>query len=118
MSQPTMIVPDMCRMHQLLLVRQVGFGPEDPWRALIVMAQVALLQGATADPACHKRIGGDLLRLSEIGCLACFKPDCFGEIVQAAQTGEIGAIKRLGESWVRRADEAADTKDHETPAGS
>jgi len=101
-DKPTIHVPDMCRMHQRLLVHQVHYRPIDPWRALIVMAQVALFQAATADPYFHERTGGDLQRIGEIGCLACFKPDAFGEIVEAAKNkDDRGAIKRLGESWVK-----------------
>jgi len=59
---------------------------------------------ATADDTFYDRIGGDLQRIGEIGCLACFKPDAFGEIVEAAKRERRhgGTIKRLGESWVRR----------------
>ncbi len=93
-------VPDMCRKHQALLVSQVGVGPEGPWRSLIIMAQIALFQGATVDPVFHERTGGDLTRINEIGCLACFKPDRFGEIVAVAQHNP-GDLKALGESWVK-----------------
>lgn len=99
--QPQIVVPEMCRMHQHLLVTQVGIPESGPWRALIVMAQVTLFQAATADPVFYNRIDGDLKRIDEIGCLACFKPDAFGEIVEAAKK-EPGAIKKLGESYVER----------------
>lgn len=103
MSGPTIHVPDMCKTHQSLLIHQAGYTIEEPWRAVIVMAQIVLFQAATADPEFHNRTGGDITRTSEIGCLACFKPDAFGEIVEAAKNKEdMGAIKRLGESWVER----------------
>jgi hypothetical protein len=100
-NQLRIVLPDMCQRHQSLLVRQAGISPSGPWRALIIMAQMALFQGATADPSLHARIDGDLSRLGEVGCLACFKPDRFGEIVEAAKSREPGAIKALGESWVK-----------------
>jgi hypothetical protein len=102
-SEPPINVPDMCKLHQSLLVQQAGYSRNDPWRSLIIMAQMALFQGASADPAFWQRIGDDLKRISEIGCLACFKPDRFGEIVEAAKLKDAGAIKRLGESWVKGA---------------
>ena len=99
-NEPRIIVPDMCRMHQSLLVHQAGVPESGPWRSLIIMAQIALFQGATADPTFHERLGGDLNRIGEIGCLACFTPDRFGEIVEVAKSTDAGAIKRLGELWV------------------
>jgi len=91
----------MCQKHQALLVQQVGIWPNGPWRALIIMAQIALFQAATADPTFYPKIGGDLDRIGEIGCLACFKPDAFGEIVEAAKGPDRGAIKALGEKWTK-----------------
>ncbi len=95
----------MCDLHQSLLVQQVGVPESGPWRALILLAQITLLKGATADPALYDRIGGDLGRLGEVGCLACFRPDYFGAIVQAAIDDEPGGFKRLTDSWL--ADELA-----------
>lgn len=95
----------MCQTHQYLLVHQAGFTETDPWRALIIMAQIALFQAATTDPQLHERTGGDITRVGEIGCLACFKPDAFGEVVEAAKSPDRGAIKRLGESYLERAKE-------------
>jgi hypothetical protein len=92
----------MCRTHQHLLVSQVGIPESGPWRALIIMAQLTLFQAATADPTFHQKLSGDLGRIAEIGCLACFKPDAFGEIVEAAMSSDKGAIKRLGESYVQK----------------
>lgn len=106
---PEIQVPNMCRLHQSLLVLQTEYAPTDPWRALIIATQIALFQAATADDGFYARVGGDLGRIGEVGCLACFKPDAFGAIVDVAQrTRDLGAIKRLGESWVKdaRADRA------------
>lgn len=103
--QPRINVPDMCPLHQSLLVHQAGYTRDDPWRVLVIMAQIALFQAATCDATFYERVGGDLGRIGDVGCLACFKPDAFGEIVEAAKNkADRGAIKRLGESWVARKD--------------
>lgn len=101
MPNPQITLPELCKLHQRLLVSQAGYSEKDPWRALMIATQIALFQGATADPATHERIGGLIERLPELGCLACYKPDKFGEIVEVAKTHDIGNIKKLGESWLR-----------------
>lgn len=106
-DKPTIHVPDMCKTHQSLLVHQAKYSRQDPWRALIVMAQIALFQAATADDYFYERVGGDIRRIGEVGCLACFKPDAFGEIVEAAKSHDPGAIKALGESWLKKKQNAA-----------
>lgn len=99
----TIQVPDMCKLYQSLLIHQAKYSRTDPWRALIVISQAALFQAATADPLLHERIGNDITRITEIGCLACFKPDAFGEIVEAAKDKhDTSAIKCLGESWIKK----------------
>ena len=108
MSGPTITLPDMCRTHQALLVKQLGYGPQDPWRALLVAAQIALFQGATTDPKVQTELGGDATRLQELGCLGCRKPDLFGALIDTAQKAfprkaRLGAIKSLGERWVSEA---------------
>lgn len=96
-------VPSMCQKHQRLLLGQIGVGPDGPWRAHIVVAQIALFQGTTAHPDTYHRIGGDVQRIAELGCLACFRPDTFGAIVQAFQDGGMAAVKALGERLVQEA---------------
>ncbi len=100
-DQKPLEVPQMCARHQSLLVHQVGVPPTGPWRALIVMAQVALFQAVSTDKAAWEQSGGDVTKLSRLGCFACFKPDAFGEIVKTAIKGE--SIKALGERWVKEA---------------
>lgn len=102
-KHPTLMIPDLCQTHQYLLVKQAGYGPGDTWRALIVASQIALFQAATCDPKTHERIGADILRLPELGCLACYKPDAFGSIVEVAKTHDLKDIKDLGESWINEA---------------
>lgn len=100
---PRVDVPQMCEKHQRLLVTQAEHGPRDPWRALILMAQVALFQAATADAKTRERLGGQIARIHELGCLACYKPDAFGEVVEAAKSNVPGALKALGDRWVAEA---------------
>ena len=99
-DNPVIQVPDMCQKHQALLLHQVGIGPEGPWRSCIIACQIALFQGTTAHPDTYARIGGDVLRIQELGCLACFRPDTFGEVVAAYQEGGIAATKALGERLI------------------
>ncbi len=98
------MVPDMCKTHLALLVHQAGYGPNDTWRAVIIAAQIALFQAATCDPRIQKESGGEVENLTKLGCLACQKPDSFGEIVEAAKTHDLGNIKRLGERWISEAE--------------
>lgn len=98
-EKPLVNVPNMCKKHQSLLIHQVGIPETGPWRSLIIMAQIALFQAATVREGMYEKIDGDITRLSEIGCLACYMPDRFGEIVDAAQNQR--SIKELGESWVK-----------------
>lgn len=103
-EQPKICVPDMCQKHQRLLLDQIGIGPDGPWRSHIIVAQIVLFQGATAHSDTYERIGGNVLRIAELGCLACYRPDTFGEIVQAFQQGGIAAVKALGEGYVEPAE--------------
>lgn len=96
-------VPSMCATHRALLVRQMGYGPDGPWMALEVMCTIALFQAATADAKVYAEIDGDLKNLTRLGCLACRKPDAFGEIIDAGQKHGLSAIKALGEKWVKDA---------------
>lgn len=100
MDKPRIEIPDMCQKHQSLLVHQAGYKETDPWRALIIMSQITLFQASTADPNLHKKLGGNIENIKNMGCLACFKPDVFGEIVEAAKSKDTGAIKKLGESYL------------------
>jgi hypothetical protein len=93
-------LPEMCGTHQSLLVQQTGYGPNDTWQALIMISQIALFQGASVDPKVYAECGGEITNFEKLGCLACRKPDLFGEIVEVAKTKNLGKVKELGESWV------------------
>ena len=104
-NQARIALPAMCQTHQALLVHQCGYGPQDPWRALLIATQIALFQGATTDPKVHAEIAGKIEGVSRLGCLACRKPDLFGTLIDTVQRtfpreAHIGAIKQLGERWV------------------
>lgn len=102
-SEPVEL-PNMCRTHQVLLVRQCSYGPDDPWRALYIASQIALFQGITCDPNVIDEAGGQVENLSRLGCLACRRPDLFGQLIDTVRRtplwAHIGAIKRLGERWI------------------
>ena len=102
-EQPQIMMPNMCPMHQWLLVDQAGYGPDDVWQALIIVSQIALFQAATTDPRIQRELEGDIEKLPALGCLACQKPDAFGTIVEAAKSHDLGDIKRIGERWVSEA---------------
>lgn len=83
--------------------------------ALEIATQIALFQACTVDDRIWKKLDGNLDRFHEVGCMACAKPDAFGEIVQVACDGDvkadvIGAIKKLGEQWLADARAAASRK--------
>lgn len=73
----------------------------------MIATQVALFQGATVDPKVHADMGGKVENMNALGCLACRKPDLFGTLIDKAQKtrhrDRVGAIKALGEQWVRDA---------------
>ena len=101
-TQPTIQMPPLCNTHRALLVKQCCYGPADPWQALEIATQIALIQGATCDSKVYAEIGGDITRLVTIGCLACRKPDLFGHLVDKVQrtfprSAHVGAIELLGE---------------------
>ena len=104
-KQASVMLPDMCKTHQVLLVKQCAYGPQDPWRALLIATQIALFQGATADQKVRAETGGKVENFGRLGCLACRKPDLFGALIDKVQgtfprDAHIGAIKALGEQWV------------------
>ena len=98
-KEPAIKMPDMCDKHQYLLVHQARYSKRDPWQALIIAAQIALFQAAMTHKRTHDLTGGDVNRLSELGCLACYRPDAFGEIVEEAKSHDLKRIKALGEGW-------------------
>jgi len=82
-----------------------GFGAVGWARGTVLVGSpIALFQALTCDDKVHREVGGDALKIGDLGCAACVKPDAFGQIVDVAQRagkdGAIGAIKRLGEAWV------------------
>jgi hypothetical protein len=100
MSEKPVDLPNMCEKHQALLLQQSGYGPDSPWRAVLIIAQVTLFQMTSTDPKVYERVGGDVHRFHELGCLACLHPDYFGEVVEAAKDPNPGAMKALGERYI------------------
>lgn len=101
-DRPLITLPELCKLHQRLLIEQTGYTRDDSWRSLMIMTNLALFQASTADDTFYDKLGGNLDRIAEIGCLACFKPDKFGEIVDTVIHKGQSAIKALGESWLVR----------------
>lgn len=103
-DDPKIMLPELCQTHRVLLVQQTSFGPNDAWRALELATQVVLFQGATCDPKVYEEAGGDVTKIAKLGCLACRKPDLFGQLVQEVQFAgkeqAVGALKALGEKWI------------------
>ncbi len=93
----------MCQRHQRRLVDAAKLGPEDPWRSLVIVAQIVLFQSATANDATYTRLNADITKIASLGCLACYNPEAFGEVEQAAKANDLGALKALGERWLREA---------------
>lgn len=98
-------LPQMCNKHRHLLFVQCGYSEKDPWMALELASSIALFQAASIDKRTHEKTGGDITKVSEFGCLACYKPDSFGEIVQAGKSKDILKVKSLGERWVENSKE-------------
>lgn len=90
-------LPPMCEKHRYLLTSQAQLKESDPWRAFEIAATMALFQATTATDGVYEKIGGDIFKIKTLGCLACFRPDTFGEIVVAATNRDIAAIKAIGE---------------------
>lgn len=96
-------MPPLCERHVWLLIHQAGYKESDPWRALLIASSIVLFQAMTCDDTVTKRTGGDVHKLSTLGCPACYKPDAFGEVVEVAKMRDLGRIKALGEKWIAEA---------------
>lgn len=92
-------IPVMCGYHQSLLIHHARYKVTDPWKILIIATNTALLHAAMNDPRTFKVTRGDLLKIKNLPCLACFKTDAFYRIIDVAKSRDIGKIKELGESW-------------------
>lgn len=100
MSKKPIKIPELCDKHMSLLVHGAGYKPHETWRALVAVANVALFQAATVFKRTHELIGDDITQIGKIGCLACYRPDKFGELVEVAKSKDLGEIKALGEKWI------------------
>lgn len=98
-------VPQFCDRHQAKLVHAAGFKPEDPWRALLIIGTLVMFQGASCHRRIWEKVEGDVARVKELGCLACKLPGLFETLARTAKSKDPGAIKELGERWIREAGE-------------
>ncbi len=101
MSSPEnpIVMPPFCAGHNHEIVHEAKYSETDPWRALIVITQVAMFQGMTTTPSVHKRVGGDVTKIATLGCFACRLPGKWKEVIRASKVS-LEAIKELGEKWV------------------
>lgn len=102
MTNPQVQLKPMCDKHRKLLVTQANYKQTDNWIALEICTAIALFQAATADAKTYDRIDRKIENIGQLGCLACYKPDVFGEIVEAAKTKELGKIKAIGEAHIEK----------------
>ncbi len=100
-DKPIML-KELCGTHQRLLVQQAKYAETDPWQALLITANLVLFQVATCKDLTALKIGDDIHRIGELGCLACYSPDAFGEIVTAAMSHDLAKIKAVGDKWVAK----------------
>lgn len=99
-------VPPFCDRHQRDLVIECGYKPTDPWRALMIAAQVAMFQSAITVDTIQKRLDGDIRGIQELGCLACRLPQSFRQVIREGKKN-LGAIKALGDGWVKKYNKAS-----------
>lgn len=106
MGNPQIEIPPMCLNHRTILVQDAGFKVSDPWQSLELITQVALFQIATSQKITHDRIGEDITKIKELGCLACWSPAEFSKITEMASKLKkdvsvfAPVIKQYGESFV------------------
>ena len=74
-----------------------------------IVINAAMFQGVSTEQKIWKRVGGDVTRFSELGCLACLSPGRFDTVLNEAKKKGIGGVKALGEKWVMES--AIDTSD-------
>ena len=65
---PLVKLPNLCNTHQVLLVGQTGYGPKDPWQALMISTQIAMFQGASGDQKVYEEMDGKIENIDKIGC--------------------------------------------------
>jgi hypothetical protein len=74
-KNPEVMAQPLCERHQAYLVNHVLPTREDePWRAVIIVANLLFFQAITADKGFHARCGGDAESMSLI--LAELGPSC------------------------------------------
>jgi hypothetical protein len=90
-KKPPIVVHEFCRAHARALVLAANLGPDDPWRAGLVVAQLITFQALMnnrriitrlgANPDSTEKIDLDVdtanLVFAEIGCPLCFSGTVF-----------------------------------------
>jgi len=104
-DRPVITMPPLCQTHRSLLIHGARYKKTDPWMALEIATQAVLFQGATCEKVIYEKLGGDITKLPDLGCLACLCPDKFSLIVEVAKTKNLDAIAALGKQWIAKAEE-------------
>ena len=103
MSNPQIQMPGFCLRHSSLLLRQAEYKESDPWRALLIAAEITLFQAMTCDKKVQEKLDGVIEDITKLGCFACYKPEVFGQIVRAVRSsrkGDISKVVDLGKRMV------------------
>lgn len=90
----------MCVTHQNLLISQANYTEQDPWQALIIACDISLFQGISRNDNSMKKLDYNIRNIEKLDCLACERPDLFGELVEASKSHNLTDIKDLGEKWI------------------
>lgn len=109
------VIPTLCERHRAELVHGLAIPESGPWQTAIIVASILLFQASTADDRVWQRCtllengdrdANDLsLVLAEIGCLACFKPESFGQLLGIMQkhgityAAELSRGTRVDPEW-------------------
>ena len=93
-------IPSFCEYHRSRLVHGAKFREKDPWMALEVASQIAMLQAIMVSNTFHIKFGGDVEKIQNVGCLACFENKTFKQLVKIAKKNKsIKDIKEFGDSF-------------------
>jgi hypothetical protein len=106
-GKPQVELPGFCKRHQGIIVRAGRFRETDPWRSLLIVSEMALFQGLSAESEVQERIDGDITRIGELGCLACYDAKKLSELLRVIREGRrwpkgrtLADVKQLGLRWI------------------
>ena len=100
-------LPPFCDPHAAEVVRVAGVPESGPWRATLVVAQIAMFQALAADPRIQVRcgptpVGADVnnltLVLAEIGCPGCWNADALHRVAIKLRDQGLSAVAQMTRS--------------------